>query len=113
MFKSEEVAGDGTLFLDEIGDISMSVQIKLLRLLQDRQYERLGSNDTLKTEARFIAATHRDLETLIKEGKFREDRVYRFNVVWSWVSPLRARREDVEFLARHFFQGFVLEVLVV
>jgi two-component system response regulator AtoC len=97
-----ELAQGGTLFLDEIGDISPATQVKLLRVLQDRQYERLGGNETLTADVRFITATHRDLEALVKEGKFREDLFYRLNVVALWVPPLRARPGDIEALALHF-----------
>ena len=97
-----ELAAGGTLFLDEIGDISGAVQVKLLRLLQDREFQRLGSNDTLSADVRFVAATHRDLEAMVKAGEFREDLFYRLNVVPLWVPPLRARRDDVVLLAQHF-----------
>jgi two-component system response regulator AtoC len=101
-----EIAEGGTLFLDEIGDVSAAVQVKLLRLLQDRQYERLGSNATLTADVRFVAATHRDLEHRIKQGEFREDLFYRLNVVPVWLPPLRARRDDVPLLATHFCATF-------
>jgi two-component system response regulator AtoC len=90
-----DAAQGGTLFLDEIGDVQPSVQVKLLRLLQEREYERLGSNQTLKSTARFIAATHQPLEELIRKGKFREDLFFRLNVVPIWVPPLRERVEDI------------------
>jgi two-component system response regulator AtoC len=101
-----EVAEGGTLFLDEIGDITPAMQVKLLRLLQDREYERLGGNATLRADVRFVAATHRDLEHMIKKGEFREDLFYRLNVVPIWLPPLRARRDDVAQLARHFCTVF-------
>jgi two-component system response regulator AtoC len=97
-----ELAEGGTLFLDEIGDISPATQVKLLRVLQDRKYERLGGTETLAADVRFVTATHRDLEALVREGKFREDLFYRLNVVALWVPPLRARKEDIETLALHF-----------
>ncbi len=97
-----ELAEGGTLFLDEIGDISPATQVKLLRVLQDRKYERLGGTETLSADVRFVTATHRDLEALVREGKFREDLFYRLNVVALWVPPLRARKADVETLALHF-----------
>ena len=97
-----ELAEGGTLFLDEIGDISPQTQVKLLRVLQDRKYERLGGTETLSADVRFVTATHRDLEALVREGKFREDLFYRLNVVALWVPPLRARKEDIENLALHF-----------
>ncbi len=101
-----DIAEGGTLFLDEIGDITPAMQVKLLRLLQDREYERLGGAATLRANVRFIAATHRDLEHMMKRGEFREDLFYRLNVVPIWLPPLRARREDIEALARHFCRVF-------
>jgi two-component system response regulator AtoC len=101
-----EAARGGTLFLDEIGDITPAVQVKLLRLLQDREYERLGSSRTLRADVRFVAATHRDLDTMVKQGAFREDLFYRLNVVPLWVPPLRARREDVVPLCQLFCARF-------
>jgi two-component system response regulator AtoC len=97
-----ELAHGGTLFLDEIGDITPHVQVKLLRLLQEREFERLGGTQTLKVDVRFVAATHRPLEEMVKKGEFREDLFYRLNVVPVWLPPLRARPEDIEPLARHF-----------
>jgi DNA-binding NtrC family response regulator len=97
-----ELAESGTLFLDEIGDISQTVQIKLLRVLQDREYECLGGTKTLRADVRFIAATHRDLEQMVKSSEFREDLYFRLNVVRIQIPPLRDRREDIEPLARHF-----------
>ncbi|WP_395845119.1 sigma-54-dependent transcriptional regulator [Cystobacter fuscus] len=99
-----ELAHGGTLFLDEIGDITPQVQVKLLRLLQEREFERLGGTQTLKVDVRFVAATHRDLEALVREGMFREDLFYRLNVVPVWLPPLRARPEDIEPLVRHFLE---------
>jgi len=100
-----ELAQGGTLFLDEIGDITPATQVKLLRVLQDRQYERLGGTETLDADVRFVTATHRDLEGMVREGKFREDLFYRLNVVAITVPPLRARREDIEPLALHFCES--------
>ncbi|MGE3672715.1 MAG: sigma-54 interaction domain-containing protein [Polyangiaceae bacterium] len=97
-----ERAAGGTLFLDEVGEIPVPMQAKLLRLLQDREYERLGSSDVRRTDARFVAATHRDLERMVAEGSFREDLMYRLNVVTLWVPPLRARRDDIPLLASRF-----------
>ncbi|WNG41881.1 sigma-54-dependent Fis family transcriptional regulator [Archangium violaceum] len=97
-----ELANGGTLFLDEIGDITPQVQVKLLRLLQEREFERLGGTQTLKVDVRFVAATHRNLEEMVRKGEFREDLFYRLNVVPVWLPPLRARTEDIEPLVRHF-----------
>ncbi len=97
-----ELANGGTLFLDEIGDITPAVQVKLLRVLQDREFERLGGTETCKADVRFVAATHRNLDEMVKTGEFREDLFYRLNVVPVWVPPLRARPEDVDELAVHF-----------
>jgi two-component system response regulator AtoC len=97
-----ELAGGGTLFLDEIGELGAPIQAKLLRLLQDRELERLGGTRTYSVDVRVVAATHRDLETMVERGQFRQDLFYRLNVVPLWLPPLRARRDDVELLARHF-----------
>jgi len=97
-----ELAEGGTLFLDEIGDITPAVQVKLLRLLQDRAYERLGGTSTLSANVRFVTATHRNLEEMVRAGQFREDLFYRLSVVPIWLPPLRDRPADVGGLARHF-----------
>jgi len=97
-----ELAHRGTLFLDEIGDITPQVQVKLLRVLQEREFERVGGTQTIKVDVRFVAATHRDLEAMVSKGDFREDLFYRLNVVPVQVPPLRARAEDIDALARHF-----------
>ncbi len=97
-----ELAHGGTLFLDEIGDISPAVQVKLLRVLQERQLERLGGTKTITVDVRFVAATHRDLESMLSTRDFREDLFYRLNVVPVWLPPLRDRGQDIELLARHF-----------
>jgi two-component system response regulator AtoC len=97
-----ELAQGGTLFLDEIGDITAAAQVKLLRLLQERSYERLGGTATLAADVRFIAATHRDLEGMVSRGQFREDLFYRLSVVPIWLPPLRARTVDIQALARRF-----------
>ncbi|MBI2931809.1 MAG: sigma-54-dependent Fis family transcriptional regulator [Planctomycetes bacterium] len=104
-----ELADGGTIFLDEIGDLSPATQVKLLRILQDRQFERLGGTETQRVDVRVVAATHRDLETLKKEGKFREDLFYRISVVPITVAPLRERREDVRELAEYFVRQFCKE----
>ena len=99
-----EAAHGGTLFLDEIGDISLDVQTKLLRVLQEMTFERVGSNDPVQVDVRIIAATHQDLEELIRCGRFREDLFYRLNVFPITVPPLRERAEDVPELALHFLR---------
>ena len=101
-----ELAEGGTLFLDEIGDVSPFIQVKLLRLLQDREFERLGSTQTMKSTARIVAATHQPLEELIKQRTFREDLFYRLNVLPIWIPPLRARLGDIDALATHFSRQF-------
>ncbi|MDP1831750.1 MAG: sigma 54-interacting transcriptional regulator [Geothrix sp.] len=95
-------AESGTLFLDEIGDISPALQVRLLRVLQERTYEPLGSSDSIKANVRFVAATHRDLRTEVREGRFREDLYYRLNVMQIAIPPLRERKEDIPALARRF-----------
>ena len=97
-----ELAEGGTLFLDEVGDIEPAIQVKLLRLLQEREYERLGGTRTLRANVRFVAATHQDLEAMLEAGTFREDLFYRLNVVPLDLPPLCARQGDVALLARHF-----------
>jgi len=97
-----ELAHGGTLFLDEIGDISLGVQVKLLRVIQEREFERLGGRETLRVDVRFVAASHRDLESMVGLGQFREDLFYRLNVVPFRLPPLRERSGDVEQLARYF-----------
>jgi len=97
-------AEKGTLFLDEIGDIPQSTQVKLLRVLQSREYEPLGSNTSIKTDVRIITATNRDLQVMVKEGVFREDLFYRLNVVKIFLPPLRERMEDLPLLIDHFIK---------
>jgi DNA-binding NtrC family response regulator len=99
-----EQANGGTVFLDEIGDVPGHIQVKLLRILQERQFERLGSNVTRDVDVRVVAATNVDLRAALESGRFREDLYYRLNVVPINVPPLRERREDIPFLAIHFVQ---------
>jgi formate hydrogenlyase transcriptional activator len=101
-----EVANGGTIFLDEIGEIPLELQTKLLRVLQEREFERLGSSHTLRTDARLIAATNRNLEAMVNEQKFRSDLFFRLNVFPVHVPPLRQREGDIPFLVRHFAQQF-------
>ena len=97
-----ELADRGSLFLDEIGDISLELQPKLLRAVQEQEFERLGSTKTIQVDVRLIAATHRDLGAMIREEKFREDLFYRFNVFPIEIPPLRERREDIPLLVNYF-----------
>ncbi len=101
-----EQACGGTLFLDEIGDIPLATQVKLLRVLQEKEYERVGGSDTIPADVRVIAATHRNLEAMIQTGEFREDLYYRLNVIPLVLPPLRDRREDVPALIHHFLDKF-------
>jgi DNA-binding NtrC family response regulator len=101
-----EAATDGTVFLDEIGDLPLDMQVHLLRFLQEQTLERLGSNDSIRVNARVIAATHIDLEQAVAASDFREDLYYRLNVLTVKVPPLRERNGDIELLARFFFQKF-------
>jgi two-component system response regulator AtoC len=104
-----ELAEGGTLFLDEFGDVSPLLQSRLLRLLQERAFEKLGGKQTLHVDARFVLATHRDLEAMVQNGALRQDLFYRVNVLPLWLPPLRARRADIELLARHFCARFAHE----
>jgi len=104
-----EESDGGTLFLDEIGDISAPVQVKLLRFLQEREFQRVGGNQTIHADVRIISATNRDLEAKVKEGTFREDLFYRLNVVVMDIPPLRERKEDVPLLVDHFLKRFSVE----
>ncbi|VTR95993.1 fis family transcriptional regulator : Response regulator with CheY-like receiver, AAA-type ATPase, and DNA-binding domains OS=Singulisphaera acidiphila (strain ATCC BAA-1392 / DSM 18658 / VKM B-2454 / MOB10) GN=Sinac_1001 PE=4 SV=1: Response_reg: Sigma54_activat: HTH_8 [Gemmata massiliana] len=101
-----ELAHKGTLFLDEIGDVPMSMQIKLLRVLQERRFERVGGTEPIEVDVRVVAATHQDMEKLVKDGKFREDLYYRLNVVRIDLPPLRERVEDIPVLVSHFCEKF-------
>ena len=101
-----ELAEGGTLFLDEIGDISPAVQVKLLRVLQEREFQRVGGTSDLKANIRLIAATNRDLLTMMEQNQFRQDLFYRLNVIQLYVPALRERPEDIAELAQHFVQRF-------
>ena len=101
-----ELAHQGTLFLDEIGDVPMSMQIKLLRVLQERRFERVGGTEPIDVDVRVIAATHQDMDKLVKEGKFREDLFWRLNVIPIFLPPLRERPEDIPVLVGHFCQKY-------
>ena len=104
-----ELAEGGTIFLDEIGDINASTQVKLLRVLQEREFERLGGTDSVRVNVRVIAATNKDMEKAIAEGTFREDLYYRLNVFTIFVPPLRDRKADMLLLADHFLEKFSRE----
>jgi DNA-binding NtrC family response regulator len=99
-----EEADTGTVMLDEIGEVPANIQIKLLRVLQEREFERLGSNKTMHIDVRVVAATNRDLRAALEDGTFREDLYYRLNVVPMEIPPLRARKEDIPYLAHHFVE---------
>src|SRR5690606_575715 len=101
-----ELADGGTLFLDEIGEISPAVQVKLLRVLQQREFERVGGTQTIKVDVRIVAATHRDLAAEVKAGRFREDLFYRLNVVSVTLPPLRERKSDIPALVNHFLDKY-------
>ncbi len=105
-----EQADGGTVFLDEIGDVPPSIQVKLLRILQEREFERLGSNKTRQIDVRVLAATNADLRAALEEGRFREDLYYRLNVMPINIPPLRERKEDIPFLAEHFVTKFSKEL---
>jgi len=104
-----ELADGGTIFLDEIGDLSLATQVKLLRVLQEREFERLGGTQSVRVNVRLVAATHRPLEKLIADGLFREDLFYRLNVFTVFAPPLRERKPDIMLLADHFLQKFSSE----
>ncbi|MEI7672692.1 MAG: sigma-54-dependent transcriptional regulator [Syntrophales bacterium] len=104
-----EEADGGTLFLDEIGELSPQVQVKLLRFLQEHEFQRLGGNQTLRTDVRVVSATNRNLEQRVKEGAFREDLFYRLNVVMMSLPPLRERKEDIPILLDHFLRRYAEE----
>jgi DNA-binding NtrC family response regulator len=104
-----ELADKGTIFLDEIGDVPGSIQVKLLHVLQDREFERLGGTKTLKVDVRVIAATNQDLRAALEQGTFREDLYYRLNVVPISIPPLRERKEEIPYLVDHFIERFARE----
>ena len=101
-----EMADEGTLFLDEIGEMPLGMQVKLLRVLQERELERVGGNETISVNIRLICATNKDLKKMCEEGEFREDLFYRINVVKIRIPPLRERKEDIVFLAEHFLRKY-------
>jgi formate hydrogenlyase transcriptional activator len=105
-----ELADKGTLFLDEVGDIPLVLQPKLLRVLQEQEFERLGSNYTRKTNVRLVAATNRDLAEMVKQGEFRMDLYYRLNVFPIQLPPLRQRREDIPALVRHYVDKYASQI---
>jgi transcriptional regulator with GAF, ATPase, and Fis domain len=99
-----EIADSGIMFLDEIGDMPMATQAKLLRVLQEKEFERVGGNRTIKVDVRFVVATNKDLQEMVKKGQFREDLYYRINVFSIYLPPLRERREDIPYLVDHFLE---------
>jgi transcriptional regulator with PAS, ATPase and Fis domain len=101
-----EQANKGTLFLDEVGTMSVALQMKLLRVLQEREFERVGDSHTIKVDVRVIAATNADLASMVRTGAFREDLYYRLNVIPIKLPPLRDRRDDIPLLAQHFLEKF-------
>ncbi len=101
-----ELANGGTILLDEIGDLPINLQPKILRVLQEKEFERVGGERTIKVDVRLIAATSRNLEELVSKGKFREDLYYRLNVVPIFMPALRERKEDIPHLTEHFLKRF-------
>jgi transcriptional regulator with PAS, ATPase and Fis domain len=105
-----ELADKGTLFLDEIGDISLKTQVDLLRVLQQKEFRRLGGQEEIKVDVRILAATNRDLKKAISENRFREDLFYRLNVISIHVPPLRERKEDIPLLVKAFIRRYCMEM---
>lgn len=104
-----ELANKGTIFLDEIGSVGMDVQVKLLRVLQEKEFERVGGHETIKTDVRIIAATNKNLEQAVEDGAFRSDLYYRLNVFPIYMPPLRERKTDILLLADHFLERYARE----
>src|SRR5206468_3578616 len=104
-----ELANGGTVFLDEVGDVSSELQTKLLRFLQEREFDRIGGLRSIRVDVRIIAATNRDLESAVREGKFREDLYHRLNVIPIVLPPLRDRKEDILNLCQYFLRRYSLE----
>jgi Nif-specific regulatory protein len=104
-----ELADSGTIFLDEIGDLPLSLQAKILRVIQERKFEKVGSDATVTVNVRILAATNKDIEDLVQKGAFRGDLYYRLNVLPIFIPPLRQRPEDIPELARFFLDGFMKE----
>ena len=101
-----EIADEGTIFLDEISELPLMMQVKLLRVLQDREFKRVGGTEDIRVDVRIISATNRDLEEAVREKRFREDLYYRLNVIQIKLPPLRERKEDIPLLAMHFFKKY-------
>lgn len=105
-----ELAHQGSIFLDEIGDISPNMQLKLLRVLQEKEFERVGSEETIQVDVRVLAATNKNLSELVQQGKFREDLFYRLHIIPIYLPPLRERKEDIPLLAQHFLKQLAAEL---